>query len=411
MRILVSDYSGHPFQVQLSRTLAARGYNLRHVSSASFQTPKGRLNRSQGDPASFSSVTVRSRAVFAKDRFLKRRKQEIEIGQRIAEQIEEFRPDIVISSNAPLDTQLRIQRAAKKTGARFIFWVQDLYGEAIYRILRQKLGTVGSLIGSAYQRLEARLLRSSDHVVVIAPEFASAVSAMTGIENSRISVVENWAPLDELRQSVRENAWAVANLPESPFRAIYSGTLGFKHNPQLLLALARGIKGDVIVMSEGPAADKLKQDAAEKGIANLHVAGWLPFDVLPEALAGADLLIVILEADAGAFSVPSKVLTYMCVGRPILGAIPASNLAARIIQQSGAGKIVDPDDELAFVAAAARMAADAADRDARGVAARTYAERTFDINAIADKFEHIISVQRSRQMAHELEHEREMQNV
>ena len=44
-RILVHDYAGHPFQVQLSRELAARGHSVLHVHSASVQTPQGALVR------------------------------------------------------------------------------------------------------------------------------------------------------------------------------------------------------------------------------------------------------------------------------------------------------------------------------------------------------------------------------
>ena len=47
-RILVHDYAGHPFQVQLSREPAARGHTVLHVHSASVQTPQGALAR-RGD--------------------------------------------------------------------------------------------------------------------------------------------------------------------------------------------------------------------------------------------------------------------------------------------------------------------------------------------------------------------------
>ena len=38
MRILVHDYAGHPFQVQLSRALAQRGHDVLHAYCASLQT-------------------------------------------------------------------------------------------------------------------------------------------------------------------------------------------------------------------------------------------------------------------------------------------------------------------------------------------------------------------------------------
>ena len=44
-------------------------------------------------------------------------------------------------------------------------------------------------------------------------------------------------------------------------------------------------------------------------------------------LAAADVLLVLLDASARTFSVPSKVLMYLCAGRPILGgAMPLDNL-------------------------------------------------------------------------------------
>lgn len=73
LRILVSDYSGHPFQVQLSRELARRGHQVRHVFSAGFQTPKGNLAVQPGDPDGFEIVPLRNRKPFAKGTFLARR--------------------------------------------------------------------------------------------------------------------------------------------------------------------------------------------------------------------------------------------------------------------------------------------------------------------------------------------------
>ena len=54
-------------------------------------------------------------------------------------------------------------------------------------------------------------------------------------------------------------------------------------------------------------------------------------------LASATVLIGILEEDAGVFSVPSKVLSYLCAGRPIVLCAPAENLASRTLLEAEAG--------------------------------------------------------------------------
>jgi glycosyltransferase involved in cell wall biosynthesis len=87
------------------------------------------------------------------------------------------------------------------------------------------------------------------------------------------------------------------------------------------------------------------------------------------------------------FSVPSKVLSYLCAGRPVLAAVPPGNLAARVVARAGAGITVDPTDKGAFIAGALDLLAD----PSPGRAARKYAERTFDIAAIGERFESILS--------------------
>jgi colanic acid biosynthesis glycosyl transferase WcaI len=102
------------------------------------------------------------------------------------------------------------------------------------------------------------------------------------------------------------------------------------------------------------------------------------------------VLVALLEPTAGTFSVPSKVLSYLCAGRPILAAIPPENLAARTIERARAGLVVSPTDAEAFLVAAKRLRVEDGLRQESGTAARAYAEVTFDTNRITDRFETVI---------------------
>jgi glycosyltransferase involved in cell wall biosynthesis len=167
-----------------------------------------------------------------------------------------------------------------------------------------------------------------------------------------------------------------------------------RHNPALLVELARMLgqqsRGELIVVSEGPGVEWLAEHGAAVKLANLRCLGFQPFEALPDVLASADVLVAILEPDAGVFCVPSKVLSYLCAGRPVLLAVPAENLAARIVVDCGAGLVVEPTDVAGFTAAARRLADDPLLRDQSGQAARRYAETHFDIGRITDRFESIL---------------------
>lgn len=228
----------------------------------------------------------------------------------------------------------------------------------------------------------------SESVVVVAPGFRAPLSAW-GLAERDIAVIENWAPLDEVKLLPRSNSWSrEQGFGDEPV-FLYSGTLGLKHRPDLLYELAKSLRGQarVVVLSEGPGRQYLERMPA---LENLSLLGFQPYDRLSEVLASADVLVASLETSAGQFAVPSKVLTYLCAGRPVLLAAPKENLAASVVERSKGGVVIDPDDLEAWTSAARRLAQDRQYRQELGAQARRYAERAFDIHAIADAFEGIL---------------------
>jgi glycosyltransferase involved in cell wall biosynthesis len=255
------------------------------------------------------------------------------------------------------------------------------------RLLGRRMPLRGQLVATRFSRLVRRLLKGSDAIVAITRDFQPILRDWN-VDDGRVSIIPNWAPLDEVRPLPKVNTWStehgLANVPV----LLYAGTLGRKHDPRLLLALADQLpEVRVVVVSEGAGTEHLRRNA--RG-ANLQILPLQPAEQLGELLASADVLVAVLDADANVFSVPSKVLTYLAAGRPILAAIPEANLAARTIKEASAGAVVEPDDTAAFVSAARSLIADASERDAAGARGRAYAERMFDIGPIAARFDSIL---------------------
>ncbi len=397
MKILLHDYAGHPFQVQLSRELARQGHRVLHAYAGALQTPRGELERRADDPEHFDTTEVPMDPDYAKHKysFRRRRSMEIDYGRRAAELIDRWDPDIVLSSNTPTETQSAILEASRQHDRRFIFWCQDFYSIAVDKLVRKKLPLIGRLIGGYYKHLERRQLRQSDHVVAITEDFRPIMVEEFDTDPDKISVIPNWAPLENLPVISKANDWSVAHGLEEKFVFLYTGTLGMKHNPELLLGLAKHFHDkpevQVVVVSEGIGAEWLRERCAAEALRNLTLLPYQPFDRLPEVLAAGDVLTGILEPEAGIFSVPSKVLTYLCARRPILLAVPEVNLAARIIDNEHAGLTVPPSDPLAFVEAAEQLYSNPGMAATCGQNARNYAENTFNIDKIAVKFGEILN--------------------
>jgi glycosyltransferase involved in cell wall biosynthesis len=389
MRILIHDFAGHPFQVQLSRALASRGHTVTHVYPIGLAGPKGRLERAPGDPSDLRIEGIPLSRTFKKysphRRFAAHRTYANEIKRLIAA----TRPDAVLSGNTPIDIQSQLLGHCKRNRISFVHWVQDVYCEAIRYFLRKKLPFGHDQLSYPFRLLERRVAHRSDHTVIISPAFKTLLGEW-GVPADHMTIVENWAPLEEVPLRPRDNSWRRRLGLNSNPTFVYSGTLGLKHRPDLLYALAKSIgpRCNVVVLSEGVGRDWLDE---QPRLPNLFTVGFQPYECVPDVLASADVLVATLEIDAGQFAVPSKILTYLCAGRPILLAGPKENLAASVLERSQAGLVVDPRDESGWITAADQLVADTALRERLGRNGRRYAETEFDISHIAGKFEAIFS--------------------
>ncbi len=389
MRVLIHDFAGHPFQMQLSRKLAERHQSVVHAYPVGLAGPKGRLTLNASDPTSLSVEAIRLSSQFNKysphRRFITQRKYARDLKRLIAR----LQPDVVLSANTPIDIQAELLWYCRQKNIGFVHWVQDVYCEAIAYFVRRKLKFGHRQVSTPFRVIERAVANRSNHAIVISPAFQSLLTAW-GVPSSKISVIENWAPLDEIPPVPKHNEWRKSLGLGDKTLFLYSGTLGLKHRPDLLYALAKqlGPSCHVVVLSEGIGRDYLD---SQPQLPNLTTLGFQPYDRLPEVLAAADVLVATLETDAGRFSVPSKILTYLCAGRPILLGGPQENLAASVLRRSSAGIVVDPEDMTAWIAEANRLAADSLYREDLARNARAYAETTFDIDQIAARFESILS--------------------
>jgi colanic acid biosynthesis glycosyl transferase WcaI len=395
MRILLHDFSGHPFQAELSRQLAGEGHTVEHVFSEQYVSGKGHLARQDGDAEGLSFTGLRLDIPFRKYAPLSRLRWERSYARHWISTLRSAEVDCVIACNLPLFTLFLFARFAKKRKLPWILWHQDIYSFALGDELRRKLPRPLAALGARMLiRMERYCARNAQHVVAIGDAF-EGVYREWKIPSGHVSVIPNWAPLDKVFPVDRDNPRAAALFPDAGrLRLLYAGTIGRKHNPQLLVELLRaaeGTKPQLVVVSEGEAADDLAAIAAADPSLPLTVLPFQPAEDLPEVLGSADVLVALLEVDATKFSIPSKVLTYMAAGRPILGLMPADNPAALDITETG-GFVAAPDSDGARSSAAwlASLQADPALVTEVGHRTRAVAEDKFDVAKVAKEFELII---------------------
>ena len=390
MKIVLHEMGTYTHRQELAKALSSRGHEIAYLYCPSFRTPsQWSMSFTPGDQVTVIPIKLDSE--FAKWRLLKRFLQERAYGNRVSSVIASLRPDLVISGNTPIEIQAVIQEICRRSRTPFLFWLEDVYSIGVKSVL-SKLPFIGALIAARYAMLEHKVARQSDGIVAIADDFRD-LAVDWGVDPDRIALIENWGTIPADPPPAKDNDWAVGHGLLGKKVLLYSGALGFKHNPQLFLDLAREFHEDddvrVVVISEGYGAEWLSSRICE-----FPQLVLLPFQSAQDyrkALASADVLVAIIEPTAAKYSVPSKVLAYMTAGRPILAAIPADNLAARTISAAAAGLTVDPENPSELRRLARSLIEDEDRRRGLGAAGLAYARANFEINAIAARFEELFS--------------------
>ncbi|MCW2782032.1 MAG: glycosyl transferase family 1 [Marmoricola sp.] len=392
MRILVHDYSGHPFQVQLSRELSKRGHDVTHSYCEAYISGKGDL--AGGEDGSLTFRSIGQGEHIEKMRFVSRLVQEARFGFQLARQVREVRPQVVMASNVPIPTLMVLAAYLMVVRIPWVLWHQDVQAIALRSFAGNQLSKAFRLVAAAIEVGERWCSRRARGIVVIAHSFLDV--HRTWGTATKATVIPNWAPLDEIYPAERKNDWAVEHGLDDTKTILYSGTLGLKHNPALLVGLARkvidgGTPVRLVVVNEGPAVEIVEQEAARLDVP-ITLLPFQPYERLPEVLGTGDILVVLLEQDAGAFSVPSKTLSYLCAGRPVLGLMPSENLAAQLVHEVDGCVLPPHEDSLDQASEWVRnLLADDLRRDDLGRMAREFAEEEFALHTSADRFEAILS--------------------
>jgi glycosyltransferase involved in cell wall biosynthesis len=375
-RIVLDDFAGHAFMLDLATALQSAGHHTVYAYCDTNLSPHAAF-----EAAAVPVQPISTRLPFEKYSVFRRIISELEYGWGSAKLIRRHRAELSILNNLPLLSLAAPLLVARLTRAHRVVWLQDVQSGLVAGVAGE-----GRVVARVAGWVEGFLLRRADTVIAISDELAESARRF-GVRTDRIHVIENWASIGEIPVGNRDNTWSGVHGFGERSRLLYSGTLARKHSPEVLIELARATPdADVIVVSQGVGADWLRKAALEAEIPNLTVLPFQPFPAVPDVLASGDVLIALLTSDAASHSVPSKVLSYLCAGRPIIASIPADNAAARMItERSGAGIVVEPGDGDALVRAAVSLLGDPERRRTMGAAGRAFAESTFSSERVAEQ--------------------------
>lgn len=251
---------------------------------------------------------------------------------------------IMVSTSPPVLAGWFVAMAAKLTGARFIYHCMDIHPE-IGRISGEfRNPRVFSLLS----RLDRWTCAQARPVVVLSDDMAETLIARRPEKPPKTAVINNFSvPSEGAASDELPFPW-----PSEPFVLLFAGNIGrFQGLDVLVDAMAR-VRGRqdirLVMMGDGTEKERLSRKAEENGAAVTFV-GHQPVEVAKAAMARASIGFVSLVPELYRYAYPSKTMTYLEQGCPVLVAVETRSCLARDVIDNGAGVAVPGGDVDALV--------------------------------------------------------------
>lgn len=258
-----------------------------------------------------------------------------------------YNPDIVIASSTyPLDIY-PAKNIAKKTGAKLVFEVHDLWP-----LTPMELGNLSPYhpFIMVLQRGENTAYKSADKVVSLLPK-AKDHMMEHGMDEDKFYyspngiVLEQWENQNEMIPVEHRNT--IAKLKEEGKLLIgYAGAHGVANALDHLIDAAEILRNEpfaFVLVGKGAEKDRLIKKAKDKGLSNLHFLPAINKNAIPDFLSHMDSLYIGWNrSKLYRFGVsPNKLLDYMMSAKPIIHSIEAGN---DLVAESGCGLSCPPED-------------------------------------------------------------------
>jgi colanic acid biosynthesis glycosyl transferase WcaI len=302
------------------------------------------------------------------------------------------RPDIIMVTTAPpILEPLVVTLLARIVGARVLLHVQDVHPE----LMRLAGLPLPQPLFALLRAIDSAVARAADAVVTLS-ETMRATLAGRGVDPKRVALINSF--------DFALAAEAPTPLPGSftecqgSFRIVFAGNMGPLQNLDVLVLAMRLLDQEerirLFFVGDGAANARLQRVAGPLRERSIRFLEPVPAPTVAAMLEEADLGIVSLGHGTTAYAWPSKVISYLCAGLPILAIMETKSELAGLLVRHGVGIAAEPDPEL--VASAIRDAAtqvwatDGPTRERRRRHVRAVGTRLFGREAALDAWSQIV---------------------
>ncbi|NCO98601.1 MAG: glycosyltransferase family 4 protein [Sphingomonadales bacterium] len=249
------------------------------------------------------------------------------------------RPDVVTAATfPPIAAGWTASLAAGLVGAKFVYHMQDVHPE-VSKYAGGRLGR-GFLLRFLVW-LDNQTLRRAAAIIVLSQDMANTLTLRDVGKTLPIQIINNF----QLRSfSAEQEPPQELKKPANKRRIIFAGNLGKFQNLELLtdgIALCFGNHPDLELLLLGDGEMKFALEQKWGLHPQVQFGPFLPFVQAEKLIRASDVGLVSLSPDIYNVSYPSKVLTYLGLGIPMLALVEPHSALAKEILDNGLGVVPD----------------------------------------------------------------------
>jgi colanic acid biosynthesis glycosyl transferase WcaI len=299
--------------------------------------------------------------------------------------------DVICCICPPPTLALAAYLLAKVHRHPYVILLTDLASDAALAtgIMRE-----GSAVRLA-RAMEGFVYNRADSIVCICQGFVDSLTAR-GVDPDNLVLIPLWGNTQQVYPIAGATEFRKANqFTHEQFLAMYTGNIGKKQDLMNVVHAAELSKnvGDLVwlLVGEGEERSPIEEAIKQRGLTNIRLLPLQPTESLAEMYSAADVLLLHQKAAVVDSVIPSKLLTYMAAGRPVLAAVSDKSETARYVQRANCGLIIHPEDPRALVEAVLSLRKDPAVQSDLGANGRAYVQQHFTRENVLQKYDLLFS--------------------
>lgn len=300
------------------------------------------------------------------------------------------RQDVVLVTSPPITLGLVGYLLAAALGAKLVYDVRELWPDVPVRMGMIKNGLFVRLTYA----IEQFVYRRAAAVTSIARSFIDSLTER-GVPREKLHFTPNFVDVETIRPLPKVNSFSTEHALAEKFVVFYAGNIGLTQGLEVLVDVARALQNDdrvrLVVVGDGAGKASLEAAIDESRLPNVLMLPYQPWERVPETYATADVCISPMRRGFSYDTVPSKIYTAMAAGRPVVAASESDTEAARLLRESEAGMVVEPESAEAMAAAIRQLRDDPGLSARLGANAREWIVAQYSEKAVIAAYDRVVS--------------------